>query len=537
MISSYQAVVSNAGRLTNLTTVDSTVKMVIMLQGLIIIILSLFSSASSYLPGRDGAPLFTPGKGSDTSPIGQYCIGKDQLESIKQQETNLVCDWIKLADPANQNSSVEETVADVEWTLVEEEVNVAKIFHHPEKQLVLMNKCDIDGKKVNFYTWKCHPYGSMFHNTLWRLSPSKYPSLAEQNQELKQENAPYFFDIYVRKDAEPDGQWMCQDDSLSFLGVNIALASSPLENERISVDGKNAFWHRNGDAQFLDIQSTTGDNPRKKIAEIKLGSETYYVYENFLLPFTPDQDSQLYLVNSNETLPQSQSDDPVEYDVFRIIYQIVPDGSSLQLGTFNPLPPKEPWYQVYLPESKPVIYLYPEKAMNIDVQILPKNGYITVSQPYYDPATGWLDVYAQPSGELTYQQTTYPSLYYETEVAGYKIPEEGVVLPIAEVEAYLMEMGQKMGLNKLETQEFVGYWVDRFKKDVTDPYLFITFIAPSHIEEIVKLKVSPQPDTLIQVRAYFKPLKAPLSVEPQEIILPPVRSGFIVSEWGGILDN
>ena len=95
----------------------------------------------------------------------------------------------------------------------------------------------------------------------------------------------------------------------------------------------------------------------------------------------------------------------------------------------------------------------------------------------------------------------------------------------------------KLGLNKRESQDFTDYWIPRLKREVPTEYLFVTFIPQSQIEEIDPFEINVKPETVIRVRAYFKPLTAPTEVKPvTELPKAPKRTGFTLVEWGGILD-
>ena len=52
------------------------------------------------------------------------------------------------------------------------------------------------------------------------------------------------------------------------------------------------------------------------------------------------------------------------------------------------------------PVRKPVIYLYPEKEMDISVEINMKNGYFTTIYPKFNEGNKW-NVHALPNGDIT----------------------------------------------------------------------------------------------------------------------------------------
>lgn len=184
----------------------------------------------------------------------------------------------------------------------------------------------------------------------------------------------------------------------------------------------------------------------------------------------------------------------------------------------------------------PVIYLYPQTPTVVDVQVSVP-GYMYISEPLY-PAGGWKNVLAQPNGNLTYQGRQYRDLYYETALStGLKVPENGILIPTAQLHEKLTEYTQKLGLTPFESSEFVAYWMP-YLNEIDAPYFLFSILDPVEKERVDKVTVSPNPDTFIAFIAYFKPVynnyTPPLLVLPEN---PPQRIGFTVVEWGGTIDR
>lgn len=219
------------------------------------------------------------------------------------------------------------------------------------------------------------------------------------------------------------------------------------------------------------------------------------------------------------------------------------DAKSLQLGTFE-LPKTVTWIKKWYEESKPAIYLYPEQDMVLSVRLNPA-GHLTVSDPPYDPQTGWQYVVAHPNGTLDYrifnhesgimEIKTYPYLYYEAALTAFPIPEEGFIVEGKNLRTFFADMLARVGLNETETADFIEYWMGRLSQ--SQPYYFIHFLDTATIERVEPITISHQPDTQIRIRPYFKPLAAPISVRSQSLPIPPLRRGFTLVEWGGILDS
>jgi len=504
--------------------------------------LTVVLSACLPLSGSGNSSFFPTPTPTKTTGSGRYCLTKEELESIKSQPIAFHCNRTDLGG----TTIIEENVP---YVLAATDAKVKRIFIKEEKQLILKENCG----GVDYYTWKCHPpsWGSVYANSLWKLKdvdPNRKP-LKDGDQ----------FDVYLRQDTPDTAKFVCKDggaksattDAYTSLMAEI-LADSPIKDKIINIEGKSALWYMRSDVIKTDIEIAP---PRKKIDEITLDETTYDVFVNLLIAFSPDEDKNFYLVEKgllpegNENLPET-----IIYDQFAILTEVKPKGLSLQLGTFNPVLPGKPWYDIYLPESKPVIYLYPEKPTKLIVKIEPQDGYLTVSDPPYDPETGW-EIIAYPDGKIqhlagprragTSEVEEYPYLYYESEVKGYEIPEEGFVVAKNKLGNLFKEVLPKLGLNTNEAADFSEYWLGRFD-EIKKPYVFVTFIPTEQIDRVDPISIflpNPSgaqhylPDTKIRVRAYFKPLEKLIDIKPQTLPDLKQRKGFIMSEWGGILDE
>jgi hypothetical protein len=497
-----------------------------------------------------GSPLFPTPAPPKTGPVGQYCLTKDELNAIKSRPIAFTCDRTNL-----DRTTIIET--NVPYVLAAEDVEVKRIFIHVEKQLILKEICD----GINYYTWKCHPpsHGSIYSNTLWRLRDTDSNRAPLKNHD--------HFDVYIRKDVKDTEKFVCQnqagDATIQAQAQPLAkiLADSPLRGEIINISGKRAFWYMRSDAQKMDIEDAS---PREWKGEVKIKDVFYDVFVNLLKAFSPDEDKNFYLVEKGE-LPKGNDGlpDSITYDVFSIVTEVKPKGLTLQLGTFSPALPKSRWFNIYLPESKPVIYLYPERSTKLTVKLNPA-GRLTVSDPPYDPEKGW-EVIAYPNGKIQQlnneatrlaarqmeQSRAYPYLYYESEVRGYEIPKEGIIIEKESLGEFFQETLPELGLRGKEIADFSDYWLGRLLP-LNKPFFFVTFLPQEQIEKIDPLIIRPisqttkqsdsapdgaGPDSSIRIRVYFKPLDKPIEISPQISSIPPERRGFTVVEWGGILDD
>lgn len=175
--------------------------------------------------------------------------------------------------------------------------------------------------------------------------------------------------------------------------------------------------------------------------------------------------------------------------------------------------------------AKPVIYLYPEEATEVSVE-LELEGELTCTYPAYEK--GW-HVTARPDGILTDAKgQTYNYLYWEgTELGDFDI-SMGFCVRGGDTAAFLEEALAQLGLNRREANEFIVYWLPLME---SNPYNIITFQQEAYTEQ-AKLKIQPSPDTLLRVFMVWYTSEEAVDIPPQELTAPE-RTGFTAVEWGG----
>ncbi|MEK7647895.1 MAG: hypothetical protein AAB384_02545 [Patescibacteria group bacterium] len=233
------------------------------------------------------------------------------------------------------------------------------------------------------------------------------------------------------------------------------------------------------------------------------------------------------------------------YDAHRTSYEYRHPGTTLSYDAFVALHPIIFWqdqfgraYEMHSTEflpvaecGKPVIYLYPEKAQQVNVQVQPMNGF-SITEPLY-PTGGW-NVIAEPTGRLTdvRDNKTWGYLFWEGKGSVVGTPESrGFVVAKDEVPAFLERTLTQLGLNTQERADFAEFWVPRMQRT---PYYFVTFYDNTLMNRIAPLRVTPRPDTTIRILMDYQPLTERKEVEPLPIRTPE-RKGFTVVEWGGVL--
>ena len=177
---------------------------------------------------------------------------------------------------------------------------------------------------------------------------------------------------------------------------------------------------------------------------------------------------------------------------------------------------------------KPIIYLYPEEATEINVKLgKPEN--ITCSYPVYKES-GW-NVFANTDGTLIDTDTgrTLYSLYWEGIYSEQASFEDGFVVKGTEVVEFLEEKLEILGLNEIEAEEFIVYWLPKLQEN---EYNFIRFATMDEINSSMPLEFSAEPDTIIRVLMQYKALDNYIEVKEQSLETPE-RIGFVAVEWGG----
>lgn len=176
-------------------------------------------------------------------------------------------------------------------------------------------------------------------------------------------------------------------------------------------------------------------------------------------------------------------------------------------------------------EEKPVAYCYPTEPTEVTVQ-LEYAGTLTCTYPAYKD--GWT-VFAQPDGTLTDASgQTYRYLYWEGQGEADYDFSTGFCVAGADTAAFLDDALAQLGLNRVEANEFIVYWLPRMQENA---YNLISFQQEAYTDG-AKLHISPQPDTLIRVFMAYQPLQEPIECTPQTLCAPQ-REGFVVVEWGG----
>ncbi len=181
--------------------------------------------------------------------------------------------------------------------------------------------------------------------------------------------------------------------------------------------------------------------------------------------------------------------------------------------------------------GKPVIYLYPKKPMDVNVQVKPNQG-ISVSEPRYSQI-GW-NVFAKPNGQLIVNGEKYPYLFWEgSSDVFYQQSNRGWVVAKDELDKFFDDKLKQLGLIQKEINDFKEFWIPEMTKN-QKPYYFITFLPQRKINQLAPLTITPKPDAVIRVMMDYQELDQKEEVAGFKIKTPQ-RKGFTAVEWGGML--
>jgi hypothetical protein len=178
---------------------------------------------------------------------------------------------------------------------------------------------------------------------------------------------------------------------------------------------------------------------------------------------------------------------------------------------------------------KPVIYLYPERAMEVRVNVEIDGEFIAVYPPM--GADGWT-VTAKPDGALVDRATgrRHRYLFWEGTSAGFNIdPARAFSVARADTAGFLEEACDRFALTAEECGDFVTYWLPSLNKRA---YNVIQFVDEAEYDRYAQLRVEPRPDTVVRQFMIFRGSDAPVAVG-SPVLAQRTRRGFTVVEWGG----
>jgi len=157
--------------------------------------------------------------------------------------------------------------------------------------------------------------------------------------------------------------------------------------------------------------------------------------------------------------------------------------------------------------KKPVIYLYPEKPMDISVQLKFKKTKFTAIYPKFNEKNTW-NVHAQPNGDIYIKDKLYPYLFWEADSYNEQDTNEGFIVSDEEAEKFLEEKLDILGLNDNEKTDFITFWLPVLLRNKLSLCSFQTQKFFNNFE----LNITPKPESLIRVFLTIKKLEKPINI-------------------------
>ena len=180
--------------------------------------------------------------------------------------------------------------------------------------------------------------------------------------------------------------------------------------------------------------------------------------------------------------------------------------------------------------DKPVIYVYPEKEQEVEIELSLK-GELGFTYPEYK--NSWKFT-ASPEGKLKVENKVYNYLFWDGKVNAENVNtdmSEGFIINDRDLPGFFETTLTKMGLSASEQQDFITYWVPLMKTHARN---YIHFVYNDEYNQIANLKVTPNPDSRIRLFMFWKELPSNYNLVIKEQQIPEFkREGFTLVEWGG----
>jgi len=187
--------------------------------------------------------------------------------------------------------------------------------------------------------------------------------------------------------------------------------------------------------------------------------------------------------------------------------------------------------------DKPVIYLYPEKEMEVSVR-LESTGELNFIYPPFNIENEW-KVMASPNGDLNQHGDQYRYLFWEATQENFIFPGfyfQGFYCTPSTSLSILEEICDSFGLNSQEKADLITFWGPKVQQMENS---FIRVLLNEEADRFGTLNIQPKPDHIYRI--YLLVVKDPVLIEEPieeefaspQFFTPIHREGFTVVEWGG----
>lgn len=176
--------------------------------------------------------------------------------------------------------------------------------------------------------------------------------------------------------------------------------------------------------------------------------------------------------------------------------------------------------------AKPILYLYPEKKMNVKISFSHPE-YLETTYPKF---TNYWSVSAYSNGDLYDKDNKYYyALYWDEKKVHLVDFSEGFYVDKDNAIEFLEEKLSYIGLNDKERNEFIMYWLPVLEKNEKS---LVYFELTEERESYNKLLIDPKPDSMLRVVIHIKKVDDKVNIKKQSL-MKFKRKGFAVVEWGG----
>ena len=176
---------------------------------------------------------------------------------------------------------------------------------------------------------------------------------------------------------------------------------------------------------------------------------------------------------------------------------------------------------------KPILYIYPENNMFINIKLDHDNNIITSYPKYND---GW-NVFVNESGNIFYENREYYALYWDEYNFNRVDFNTGFYVEGEDAINFLEEKLDIIGLTNREANEFIMYWLPVLEEN---EHSLVYFELTDEREENNKLIIYPKPDSMLRINMHVKKVNNKIDIK-EEKLEKFNRFGYTVVEWGGTI--
>ena len=176
--------------------------------------------------------------------------------------------------------------------------------------------------------------------------------------------------------------------------------------------------------------------------------------------------------------------------------------------------------------SKPILYFYPKKNINVKVTF-DNPSLLKTTYPKYD--NGW-NVSVKKDGSIYDKDGKYYYALYWDEYKVHTVDfKEGFYVTKENAIEFLEEKLSYIGLNDKERNEFIMYWLPILENNNKS---LVYFELTDERNSYSKINISPKPDSMLRLVIHIKKVDKETSIKQQKLTKFK-RTGFSVVEWGG----